>query len=438
MHEIPRPPLFKGTCLIVGCVLVAIVWCSYQRLNVGGTLREVVASSFRQTEKVTLENQTAIDFQHSDPILTETSTGWKVVGSVVQSTPKQIQIVWYDPLLVPSENSFRAYETPHSLTWVATTLLPEEKRRILAAELVRRLQENQTELTATLEPLLVQSLRDLLPIIQERLQESLQKHQLQWQLLAEKYRESLVKEKLVPLVKSEIMPILQSDSKELLSQIGIELFEKVSLLRFTWRYLYDVSPLPQRDLVKREFDRFMRDEGIPVIEKHMDEILSTMKRSIQHVSENAEVRRVAAEASSEMFHDPELRAILSETLRDVFEDPQPMRDAIRKNWEGESGIAFGNAVSKVVDPWLRQAGEELFGTDRGLTPELISVLRSQILAKDQRWMVVATKPRSGSFAPKGLSVQTGTGLPRFPLLVEMRNTEVPAPTTTYNRLESSP
>lgn len=50
---------------------------------------------------------------------------------------------------------------------------------------------------------------------------------------------------------------------------------------------------------------------------------------------------------------------------------------------------FMSQLESSLQPLANQIGVELFGTpDEGLTPELVAVLRSQVLGKDQRWIVV--------------------------------------------------
>jgi hypothetical protein len=71
-----------------------------------------------------------------------------------------------------------------------------------------------------------------------------------------------------------------------------------------------------------------------------------------------------------------------------------------------------------LQPLANEIGVELFGTDtEGLTPELVAVLRSQILGKDQRWLVVRKVDAPGNQEISANSewvAELGQDIPLFP------------------------
>ena len=91
--------------------------------------------------------------------------------------------------------------------------------------------------------------------------------------IGEKYQSELIEEELVPLIESEIWPIVQKQSEPLAAQIGQEIWQEVSVFRFGWRYLYDRSPLPEKKLAEREFDRFLDEKLIPILKSHVGDFL---------------------------------------------------------------------------------------------------------------------------------------------------------------------
>ncbi len=200
------------------------------------------------------------------------------------------------------------------------------------------------------------------------------------------------------------------------------------------RYLYDVLPLTEREF-GTEFSRFVRDDAVPVVESHLEEIVAVLKEIAVDVGRNPKVRSSSRKTASEMFHDPRLRQIFAQSLRDVFEDSQSLRELIRKNWESEAGSRVSMTLEEVVDPWLREAGAKLLGTpEEGLTEEFIAVLRSQILAKDRRWIVAyvrqeatpestgnsiaPTADANGEEASRGRTMIAGRAFPRYPILID--------------------
>ena len=59
--------------------------------------------------------------------------------------------------------------------------------------------------------------------------------------------------------------------------------------RFGWRAAYDRSPLPRRDLVQQEWDRFVEQDAIPVFDQHMDEIVAAVQQTIAEIAANQAV-----------------------------------------------------------------------------------------------------------------------------------------------------
>lgn len=366
---------------------------------------------------------TPFPLQREDPVFANVGGTWRLVGVVSEAPgvaqPGRLRLLdddWY----IQSGSEAEYYRTPQDFAWVAQVMLPQDKREQLTQNLLQRFREHQGELLADMEPFLRQSVADLAPLIQERIQASLEAQRPKLQEIAERYQVELIEEKLVPLIKEEIMPIVKAESLPLLSQIGEELFERVSVWGFAWRFLYDRSPLPQRDLVRKKFEQFVEEDAVPIIEGHTEDILEMVLRIVKEVAMNAQVKRFVRESAEAMFHDPELRELVNQTVQDVFTDVAPLREAMRRNWEGPAGRQLVATLQSWLEPWLRKAGEELLGTpEEGLTPELVAVLRSQILAKDQRWLVIRIEPRvDTNRVGSAIPVIAGMGTPRYPMLLE--------------------
>ena len=105
-----------------------------------------------------------------------------------------------------------------------------------------------------------------------------------------------MKQKIVPLVRSQILPIIEREMRPVALDIGRELWDRVSLWSFTWRYLYDVSPLPERNAVRKEFERFLVEEIRPAMETRVDDFVAATERIVRAISQNPEVREVIRES----------------------------------------------------------------------------------------------------------------------------------------------
>ena len=72
------------------------------------------------------------------------------------------------------------------------------------------------------------------------------------------------------------MPIVQKHGQPPAEEIGQEIWNRASLWRFGWRAVYDKTPFTDKDLVEKEWKRFVKQEAVPVIESKMDSIVSAI------------------------------------------------------------------------------------------------------------------------------------------------------------------
>lgn len=415
----------------MGVVVALVAWCCW---NVDRRQVQQVASDILQYPVdvplvVTLEDEESIRPSVKTPVFRKEEEDYLFIGTVesLADSPLQVRLSLERSLGERSfgeqvlgqgaiEGAWEYYETPDSMAWVAQTLFPEDKRIRLYQELRQRIEQRSPRLMRELELWILSIVSDVVPQFQLRLRESIEKHRDSLEELGVKYQESLVDEKLIPLLKSEVLPIVEQKASPLGRKIGAELFERASVWRFTWRYLYDVSPLPQRDLVQREFERFLKREGIPVLESHASDILQVVEDIIVETSANAQVRQTTRQAMSELFHDPELRETLVAILKDVIGDGAWIQQSMQKHWESDAGQRVARVLEEIIDPWLHEVGVSIFGTNEGLTPEFVAVLRSQVLMKDRAWIVwnpsASANGNASAFGKHRL--QRGKGLPIHP------------------------
>jgi len=204
-----------------------------------------------------------------------------------------------------------------------------------------------------------------------------------------------VQQKIVPLVRREILPIVEQEIRPVALQLGRELWERVSLWSFTWRYLYDVSPLPERNAVRREFERFLADEITPALESRTEIFVAVTERIVARISANQEVRRVVRESLRSAATDAELQKVLGSILHDLFLDNSAMHRALEDYLAGDEVRSALEVATSHFEPSARAIGTAVFGSrTEGITAEFSRVMRTQILLKDRRWLVVV--PESGA------------------------------------------
>ena len=280
------------------------------------------------------------------------------------------------------------HETPESFDWVVAMMLPPATREKLRELIVDAFQAHQEEIFAAFKPIVEQSLAQAAVIVQQDLERAIANHEQEIDQLREKFQAELIKKEILPLVQKEIWPIVQSESDAIVNLIGQEVWNEVSLWRFTWKYLYDRSPLPERNLAQKEFRRFVDSKVMPILETHIDDLIEVQQNILTKVAQNKKVNETVARSIREVMSDAEVQSLVTQVFREVFVDNQRLKDLLEKNLNSPEAQQAMEMTNARLEPTITMIGQTMFGSPRGqITPEFSRVLRYKILRKDDRWFV---------------------------------------------------
>lgn len=295
-----------------------------------------------------------------------------------------------------STKDFVTYHSaPDSLAWVLQIMLPPEKRLEITKLITDAYRLHQNELSSALRPIIQKTIEESAQVIQEDLRKALAKRSEAIQLVGNRLQVELVEENIIPLVQSEIWPVIKRRSEPLIVQMGQEIWAEASVWRFGWRYLYDYSPLPQQDLTRKEFDRFVENTAVPILESHVDELLELQRSIMREVSENPKVQKVVSESMREFVNDSDVQLLFGEILQEVVIANPRLREVLEKIWSSDDANAALALTNKKLEPTITQIGESLFGNPtKQITPEFSWALRSRIMKKDSRWLILNHDPQS--------------------------------------------
>jgi hypothetical protein len=288
--------------------------------------------------------------------------------------------------------------------------------------------EHQAEIAQRLQPLLLESLRRSSEVLRDDFRRAVLERREELRAISSRYQQEFINPQLTPLLRDEVWPIIQRESRPLANLIGQQLWEQASLWRLTWRLVYDASPLPQRDLTRKEFNRFVSDHVVPTLEDHLGDFVDLQKRIISEVIANERVRTVAGEGFDQLTNDVELQRVLLGILNDVLTDNPRLKSVWQDVWstpEAQSALADAN---ERLEPTITAIGEAMFGNPRKqITPEFSKVLRNKVLFKDQRWLVLypaANEATDSGLPPEAtLPVESGDPLAPNPFHVPARSRE---------------
>ncbi len=277
------------------------------------------------------------------------------------------------------------------------------------------MQQHGAELANQLLPILEDSLKQSLPVMETAVRQSVADHRAELDRLGQKWNESVVRQRLVPLTKQRMLPIIRKHGEPVAREVGEELWQRASVWSFGWRIVYDKSPLPQKDLTNQEWTRFVNEEAIPVFEAHADEIAGAVRQSITEIANDPEVRKELAEAADVMASDPESQKLLRTILQESLVENQELHRVWREAWTSAEAARALEAAGNRIEPLVREIGDELLGTpDGGIEPGFARLLRNQILRKDQRWLVARSSARTSSSSANATIQLARESMP-FPL-----------------------
>lgn len=343
------------------------------------------------------------------------------LGNVAGGKDDTVVLRWHAPELDPDACDVLAYQHRGTLAETLEVLFPPAKREVIREQLVAAFADSGETLSTHFLPLVERGVRESLPVIEAEWIAALERNREGWRAIGESHKDEWLR-RLVPLAKDPVIPIARSHLEPTFQQIGRELWDRASLWRFTWRALYDRTPLPRRDLTREEWARFVEEEVVPVIEAHADDIAVATQATILQIAGNPRVRAALGETFSDLADDPRVRQWLTTVLRETLVDSPAVRQVWIDVWTGDEARVAYEAIGIQIEPFVRELGGEIFGTpQRGIDPGFARVLRHQILGKDRRWLVAseeAREPRAdgATAAETARVIRRGSGDPIYPLL----------------------
>lgn len=310
---------------------------------------------------------------------------------------------------IRSNDELTYIPSTESMQWVVASMLTAERRATVQQLLREAYFDHRQELTAHFRPLIEATLREAATIIWEDLQAIVPEYDEQWQRVGERYRNELVDRRLVPLLRNEIWPIVVRKSSPLVNQIGEEIWDRTSIWRFGWRAMYDVLPLPQRDLTRAEFERFVETDAIPVLQAHLLDLFSLQQVILAEVSRSPQVQAEIVASLQHVMADEEVQKLVTDMLQRVVVNNPRLNAVLTDIWNSPRAQAGVDLANQRLEFTIAAIGEELFGNPHtAITPEFSRVLRFKVLHKDCQWLVLE---RGSAEAQVAASIDVRIGLP---------------------------
>ncbi len=290
----------------------------------------------------------------------------------------------------------RWHATPMNLRWVMQMLIPPERRAEIVALVQEEWGRHQRHVIAELKPVVKDGLRRMVLAIEAEVPAILERHREDFQRLGRRFEMDVLQRQLLPLARDEILPVVQEEVQPLAMEIAAVLWDRVSLLSFAWRYLYDVSPLPRRNAVRQEFERFIDEEVVPELESRTDEFVEVTRAVLRRLMNNERVQAGIRDSLVRMAEDRLLQKLVWDMLKEALLENERLHEQIDLWLSDRATQAAMRDASDRMELMVRRIGDLVFGSRQtGVTPEFARVLRSQILSKDRRWLVMVPADGTG-------------------------------------------
>ena len=394
--------------VVWGTILVAVGYFFVQQKSESKSTTSQLATFFLQPcNVVELEFEVASTYQVGDRIFvfdpeTNEPTQIGMIVRVESATSDSMELAYgkraYAKLYpnapeLTSQDYFAYHDTPESMGWVIEQMLPPDKRQAYTEKLLSTFKENQQELNELLEPIIKKSIAESVVVIQADLKVAIDNRADKIREIGSRLQTDLVNEDIVPLVREKIWPVIQAEAAPVLNSVGQSMWKEVSVWRFGWRYLYDASPLPEKDLTKKEFNRFLENHGIEILQNHADDFLEVQKEVLRKVSENETVQSVVRDSVREFLSDEEVQVLFGEIFNEVVVNNERLHLVWQQNWNSEEAQNAIALASARMQPTIEEIGQQMFGSpDEPIPPEFARVLRHRIMFKDDRWMTLVHHP----------------------------------------------
>lgn len=286
---------------------------------------------------------------------------------------------------------FRANSGPENFEAVVNQLMDQRAKDMLAHQWDRFLKEQGPTVEHTLKPLLDKALSEYMTMVTPDIEASVTRRQPQFIAIVERHYRQTVEPKLFPVVEAKGMPLVELKLVPHLRNLGQEMWEHAPAAAFAWNAFRDkIVPWDSKTNLQERFDKWLRDEGMAIIEKHKPAILAAIQ-----------------EIGGDLATDPQVIGMLDEAVRNILKDPALSRqvegviyEAIISNPKNEGFFKtqwndprmqtalrdLGNRLEWYINPVVDTV--LLDRDNRRINPNLVWVLRRQILWKQDFWILV--------------------------------------------------
>ena len=432
--------LVAGVLIWIGLIAAVVIGVRHSNTVSPQPIKNLVNYVGAQRSSVDIVSPYHVVIGIGDPLFMKNDGVLEPVGMVTklgldqsqldaQRHSKKIRLAWVQRATVTFFSgspplgdgaSVELNATDQSPAWIVKTMLSPSMREEVSQLILTAYNDHQEDLIQQFRPVIKKTIVDSAQLVRDRVIDELERRQEEVAAIGQRYQNDVIQKELLPVIQAEVWPIVEEEASPLVEEIGQEVWQEVSVWRFGWRFLYDKSPLPDKKLSQKEFDRFVKNKAVPIFESHFEDVIEIQKRMIARVLANKKVTQTVSTVAREFFSDQEVQTLFKDVFREAVVDNSDLKKSIEATWRSEEAQRAMKMANGRLESTITRIGQSLFGSPKGkITPEFARVLRNRVLHKDDRWLVLKTgavKEVQASAEPaRELALTIGINDTEFPI-----------------------
>jgi hypothetical protein len=392
------PKLWLGGAIWLAFAVALGLVAHAQATEHGPSLGKLTRYLFTGAE--TRQLQLAGPLRVGDPVLdSERFFLGRVVGIVGDDGPapstralprsdRYTVILQFDPEVhVSPTATFRTSTAPVDAQWVLSTLLPEDKRDFVTAELRAFADAHSDAIGAVLRPVAEDVIEHAMTLMEANLRLALKRNEGKVQALLDKHR-LMVKDDLLPVLKTELGPSAKAKAQPILNEIGRELWDQLPMWSVSWRLLADTIPGTKKTRTEEWWKEFVDETAIPIVAKHEGKLIKALEELIEEGSRNPEVRKALGAATRRLAEDPQFKQLVRTLIEEALVKPFDAGALVGKVWDDPAHRKRLRELQHAFGPTLKRIARRLTTDPEtgAIDPDLARVLRRVVFRKDGRWV----------------------------------------------------
>lgn len=363
----------------------------------------------------TVRFPTGTDLRRNDPVFVVDPERYlepvglvRAVTTDADGVTVELTIFPESPDLLRKDTAATAFVAPWTAGWVVKTLLPKERLDEITWLLNETVREEGKRIADTLWPQMRLALLDILKLYEEQLPAALQARTDRIQALAEKHRDGVVAETLVPAVEAVVLVKAEEKFRPFLEDVGQELWKKLPIWALGARYVWEGVPGTREGQVQSKFEQYMKDDAMPILRARAPEAMALAREVLKDSLDDPRLRDALTTVAKEVSADPEVAALLRDLAEELVVKNERLREVLKKRWDEGLGEAVKQASSRLESVTKRVVDSIALTEDRkAINPRLARVLRARLLKKDRRWVLLT--PGEGAPLTGPVTIEGGLG-----------------------------